>query len=70
MNFLGAVHSAGDLLGTDEPPRARLLQRRIDREGEQLLQDVHHVDQREDQEDIRREKHVRLQTHQEFRQVT
>jgi hypothetical protein len=28
------------------------------------------VDQREDQEDIRREKHVRLQTHQEFRQVT
>ena len=43
---------------------ANLLFHGADGAREQLLQDVHHVDQREDQEDIRREKHVRFQAHQ------
>ena len=37
--------------------------------GQQLLQDVYHVDQPEDQEDVRGAQHVRVQAHQAVRQV-
>ena len=45
----GAVHLAGDLLGADEPYRAHLLLGRSHREGHQLLQALHPLDQRKDQ---------------------
>ena len=69
MSIAGALHPPGDVLGEDEPEGAHLLQHRADGEGQQLLQDVHHLDQREDPQDLRREEHVRVQAHQGIRQV-
>ncbi len=60
----GALHPVRDVLGAHEPEGAHLLQHRADGEGQQLLQDVHHLDQREDSKDVRREEHVRVQAHQ------
>ena len=51
-------------MGTNEPALPDLLLRGDDREGEQLLQDVHFLDQRENQKDICRQKHVWLSTYQ------
>ena len=68
LSFLlaGVVHIAGNLLGENESSRPSLFQRWINGEGQQLLQDVHHVDEREDPKDLCREKHVRVQTHQKL----
>jgi len=53
-----------NLLGADEPEVPHLLQRGDDGEGEQLLQDVHLLDQRENPQNLRGPQHVRLSPHQ------
>ena len=64
--FAGVMYFAGNLLGANESSRPGIFQRWINGESQQLLQDVHHVDEREDPKDLCREKHVRVQTHQKL----
>ncbi len=41
------MYSVRNLLGENESSRPGVFQRWINREGKQLLQDVHHLDERE-----------------------
>ena len=52
------MHPPGDLLGKDESEGASVLQYRAYRESQQLLQNVHHMDQRKDSEDLCGTQHV------------
>lgn len=53
-----ALHFTGNVLGPNEFKSARLLCLGFDGEGEQLLQDVYHMDQSEDTEDFRATEYV------------
>ena len=64
LNSLYSSSGGRNVLGEDEPQVPHLLQRGHDGEGQQLLQDVHLLDQREDPQNLCGPQHVRLSSHQ------